>query len=128
MFIALTIALFAPLSVYSQADFVVFGVRTDFPMGDTQNTRKDFYVSIGTNQGVKPGTMLDAFRIITAPDEMNSNKARNITFPIAQLKVIHAQPNTSVARLIKVMPENTTPIGHYQGVMIGDVVSVTTKK
>jgi hypothetical protein len=85
------------------------------------------YVNIGTNQGVKTGTILDASRVITTVDELNQKTGRNIAFKIAKLKVIHAETDLAVARVMQMLPPDSTPLGSYTNVMVGDEVDVGKK-
>lgn len=120
------LALFLPLSAES-SNYAVFGIKTDFPMADGQTAYRDVYVSMGTNQGIKPGSQLDVFRVMTAMDDLNQRSGRNLSFKIAKLKVIHAESDIAVARVIQFLPPEATPIGTYTNVMVGDAVDVSTK-
>lgn len=106
---------------------VVFSVKSDFPMTDGQPLFRDVYVSLGTNQGVKTGSQLDVSRVMTTTDEINQKTGRNISFKIARLKVIHAESDMAVARVVRFNAPETTPIGTYTNVMVGDQVEVSPK-
>jgi len=109
------------------ANHQVFGVRTDFPMNDDQQQFRDVYVNMGTDQGIKVGSRLDAFRVLTTVDEINQRTGRNISFRIAKLKVIHAEGDVAVARVVEMLKPESTPIGNYTNVMVGDIVEVGKK-
>ena len=96
-------------------------------MADNQTLFKDIYVNMGTNQGIKIGSKLDAYRTISTVDELNQRNASNIHFKIAKLKVIHADATTSVARIIEMLSPQETPIANYSTVMVGDSVDVSRK-
>jgi len=108
-------------------EYKVFGIRTDFPMTEGQPSYRDVYVSMGTNQGIKTGSSLDAFRVVTTVDEINQRTGRNISFRIAKLKVIHSETDLSVARVVEMLPPSSTPIGSFTNVMVGDEVEVAKK-
>ena len=108
-------------------EYKVFGIRTDFPMADDQPLFRDVYVNMGTNQGIKTGSSLDAFRVITTVDELNQRTGRNISFKIAKLKVIHAETDLAVARVTQFLPPDATPVGSFTNVMVGDEVEVSKK-
>lgn len=120
-----TILLLTPLTASAQGQ--VFGVRTDFPNTDGEKIYRDVYVSLGTSQGIKPGTVLDAYRTITTVDQISQKVGRNLTFKIAQLRVIHADSDVAVARVTKMQPAENTPAGGYSTVMVGDRVEVAAK-
>lgn len=107
--------------------FKVFGVRTDFPMADGQVSFRDVYVNIGTNQGVKNGSTLEAYRVVTTVDEINQTSGRNISFKIAKLKVIHSEPELAVARVVQMLPPESTPLSSYTNIMVGDEIEVAKK-
>ena len=108
-------------------DYKVFGIRTDFPMADGQTLFRDVYVNMGTNQGIKDGSVLDAYRVVTTVDELNQKTGRNFSFKIAKLKVIHAESDLAVARVTQFLPPESTPIGSFTNVMVGDEVEVGKK-
>jgi hypothetical protein len=111
----------------AEANYRVYGIRTDFPMQDDQHVLKDFYITMGSSQGVKVGTQLDVYRSVPTSDEMNQKNAQNITFKIAHLKVIHVENSVAVARLLDMTPSKDTPNGIYANVMVGDAVEVSRK-
>ncbi len=118
------------LSVTASAEtgqYTVYGVRNDFPMTETQSLFKDFYINMGTSQGIKIGSKLDAYRTMPTVDEMNNKSSNNISFKIAKMKVIHADVNNAVVRIIEMLPPSEVPIGSYPTVMIGDSVDVSRK-
>ena len=114
-------------SITLAGEHKVLGIRTDFPMADGQPLFRDVYVNMGTNQGVKAGSTLDAYRVITTVDEINQKMGRNISFKIAKLKVIHAESDLAVARVTQFLPPESTPIGSYTNVMVGDEVEIGKK-
>jgi hypothetical protein len=109
------------------ASHQVFGIRTDFPMSDGQEIFRDVYVNMGTDQGIKVGSLLEASRVVTTVDEINQRTGRNISFPIAKLKVIHAEGNVAVARVVEMTKPELTPNGTYTNVMVGDQVDLGKK-
>jgi len=117
------------LTAANATPFVVYGMRTDFPMSnDNKYPEKDFYVNLGLAQGIKIGSSLEVFRIVTTDDDISNRKMDNITFRIAKLKIIHAEENISVARLVEMNSKEETPYGIYNTIMIGDLVEVSSKK
>jgi len=107
--------------------YKVFGIRTDFPMGDGQTLFRDVYVNMGSNQGIKNGSTLDAYRVVTTVDELNQKTGRNISFKIAKLKVIHTETDLAIARVTQFLPPDMTPIGGFTNVIVGDEVDIAKK-
>jgi hypothetical protein len=108
-------------------EYKVFGIKTDFPMADGQPLFRDVYVNLGTSQGIKAGSTLDAYRVVTTVDELNQKTGKNISFKIAKLKVIHAETDLAVARVTSFLPPDATPVGSFTNVMVGDDVEVAKK-
>lgn len=119
-------AMVNPLHV-AGANYTVYGIKNDFPMADNQTLFKDIYINMGTNQGIKPGSTLDAYRTMSTVDELNQKNAQSISFKIARLKVIHSDASVSVARIIEMLPPQVTPVGGYPTVMVGDSVDISRK-
>jgi len=109
------------------ANHQVFGIRTDFTMADGETQYRDVYVNMGTDQGIKIGSQLDAYRVISTVDEINQRTGKNISFRIARLKVIHAEGDLAVARVLQMLPADSTPLGSFTNVMVGDRVEVGKK-
>src|SRR5579885_154304 len=105
------------------ADYVVYSVYRALDMGyEGEKTEKDFYVNMGTAQGVHPGTVLKAYRRMSTYDLMSEKLYRDVSFPIAKLKVIHAEQNAAIARLDQMLPD--TPAYSPKAVMVGDLVEI----
>lgn len=115
-----------PMS-HAAPEHIVFGMKTEIAMSTTDKPRKDYYMNIGTNQGVKQGTVLDVFRTVTTTDDINNRSAANIVFKVAKVKVIHAENEISVGRIAEILPPVDVPIGAFPTVVVGDRVSVATK-
>lgn len=115
------------ISLLAQAEYQVFGVKSDFALNADALPQRDVYVNIGTSQGIKQGSTLEVYRSVTTVDQINQRTGRNIQFKIAKLKVIHAEADVAVARLQEFMPASQTPNGVYTNVMVGDRVEVGKK-
>ncbi len=122
----LILLFFTIYSAYAE-DFQVYGIHTDFPMADGETVFKDFYVNIGTNQGVKRGSTLLVFRDLTTVDNLAQKSSFKLRFPVARLKVIHSEGSAAVARLMEMLPAKDTPMSGYTNVMVGDAVELTRK-
>lgn len=108
------------------ADFVVYGVHKDIDYGNPGEVpQKDYYVNLGSSQGARVGSVLEVLRHAPTYDLLTQKLYKEITFPIARLKVIHAENGAAVARLEKMLPFDKTPIGAPQAVMVGDLVRLS---
>lgn len=107
------------------ADYVIYSVYKELDLGNPGETpQKDFYVNMGTAQGIHEGTSLKVFRRVSTYDLMSEKLYRDVSFPIARIKVIHAESNAAIARLEKMLPDATTPAYSPHAVMVGDLVEV----
>jgi hypothetical protein len=106
------------------ADYVIYEVYKELDLGNVGEVpQKDFYVNMGTAQGVHPGTALKVYRRMSTYDLMSEKLYRDVSFPIARLKVIHAENNAAICRLEKMIPESPAYSPH--AVMVGDLVEIT---
>jgi hypothetical protein len=107
----------------SAADFVVYSVYKSLDMGNPGEVpQKDFYVNMGSAQGLHDGAQLDVLRRIATYDLLNEKLYKDVTFPIAKIKVIHVEENAAICRLEKILPPEKTPAVASHSVMVGDVV------
>ncbi len=120
------LALF-PMESLHAGEFKVYGVKTEFPMEDGQALFKDVYVSMGTNQGIKAGSQLVAYRMVTTTDDLSQKSSTQLNFPVAKLRVIHAEATAAVARVTEIFPPSVTPLSAYTNVMVGDAVELAKK-
>lgn len=102
---------------------VVYSVYQSVPLGyENEMPRKDFYLNIGTTQGVRVGSEVEVIRKVATYDLVGKKLYKEITFPIGTLRVIHVEDQVSIARLDKMNPAEATPIQNPQAVMVGDYV------
>lgn len=125
---ALLIAYSIVLTAHAEGNYIIFGVRNEFPMSDGEVTYKDVYVNIGSSQGVKVGTSLDVYRSQPTADELNQKHLDNVQFRIAKIKVIHAEPNVAIARVTELNSSaKGMPVALVPSVMVGDQVEISRK-
>ncbi len=121
----LALLLVALPSVVDAGDYFVYSIYKAIDMGSPGEVApKDFYVNMGSGQGLQAGSTLEVLRK-TATYDLNSQKLyKDVVFPIARLKVIHVEDNASIARLEKILPPETTPVISPRAVMVGDQVRI----
>lgn len=126
---AIILFFFFTHSIAMAIDRVIFSVSKDIPMGfDNEIIRTNYYVNIGTNQGVKNGTLLDVFRIISKQNPYDNKKRVNYKVKIGELKVLHSEENAAIAMIENKSATINDPILEVEGFMIGDNVSVNVEK
>ncbi len=119
-----TLALLAALSQRAAADdFVIYSVQRAMDFGNVGETpQKDYYINMGSLQGIRKGTVLEVLRREPTFDVRNEKLYKDVTFPFARLKVIHVESNAAIARLEKMIPVDQAPTIIPPAIMMGDLV------
>lgn len=91
---------------------------------DNEVVRKNYYVNMGSGQGIKKDSVLDVFRIISVQNPYDNKKRVNYKVKIGELKVVHSSDEASIATVNSYEKEDTTPIFELPQFMIGDHVSI----
>lgn len=109
-------------------DYVIYSIAQDIPMGNKDEVlRKNFYVDMGKNQGVKKGSLLDVYRMVSVLDPYENKKRFSHRIKIGEVKVLHAEETSSIGVLNKLEEEEETPVFEIGKLMIGDIVTVKVK-
>lgn len=105
--------------------FVIFSMAQDLPMGvEGEVVRKNYYINMGTGQGIRKDSVVDVFRIISVQNPYDAKSRVNYKVKIGELKIIHSMDNASIAMVNEYEKENT-PIFEIPQFMIGDHVAVS---
>ncbi|WPU65562.1 hypothetical protein [Peredibacter starrii] len=105
--------------------FVIFSMAQDLPMGvENEVVRKNYYINMGTGQGIRKDSVVDVFRIISVQNPYDAKSRVNYKVKIGELKIIHSMDNASIAMVNEYEKENT-PIFEIPQFMIGDHVAVS---
>jgi len=83
---------------------------------------KDFFINVGSSQGIKTGTVLEVSRKMPTYDLLGEKLYKEIIFPIGTIKVIHVEQGVAIARLDKMLPSDKTPAFAPRAIMVGDLV------
>lgn len=109
-------------------DYVIYSINQDIPMGHEKEVlRKNYYIDMGKNQGIKKGSILDVYRVVSVLDPYESKKRFNHKIKIGEVKVLHAEDASSIGVLNKLESEEETPVFEIGKLMIGDIVSAHVK-
>lgn len=90
-----------------------------------QVIKKNFYVNIGSSQGVKKGTVLDVFRVVSILNPYDNRKRINHKVKIGELKVLHANEEGAITTQLA-MEEKDMPVLDLDQFIVGDHVAVNT--
>jgi hypothetical protein len=118
------VALFPTISQANE--FVIYGVHRALDLGNPgESPQKDFYVNLGSDQGVRIGASLEVLRRTSTYDLNTQKLYKDMLYPIGKLKVIHVESNAAIARLEQFLPADKTPILAPKAFMIGDLVQLS---
>ena len=107
-------------------DYIIYSIAQDIPMGhEDEVIQKNYYVNMGTKQGLQQGTVLDVFRIISRLDPYETKKRYNYKVKIGELEVIHSEENSAITNLKDFNDSSKKGLFFdVQGLMIGDHIGV----
>jgi hypothetical protein len=104
-------------------DFIVYSIYRGVDLGNPgEPNLKDYYVNMGSNNGLKKGSSLEVVRKFSTYDLTNQKLYKDVSFPIAKLKIIHVEGSAAIARLDEMMSPDKTPVISPKAVMVGDFV------
>jgi hypothetical protein len=96
----------------------------DLPMGfENEVVRKNYYINMGSSQGVKKDAVLNVFRIISVQNPYDNKKRVNYKVKIGELKILHSSEDASIA-MVNQYEKEDTPIFELNQFMIGDHVAI----
>jgi len=109
-------------------DYIIFSIAQDLPMGfDNEVIKKNYYVNIGKQQGVEPGTQLDVFRIVSRLDPYGDKKRYNYRVKVGELEVLHSEESSAIGIIKNINTDANSPYFEISSFMIGDKVGVKVK-
>lgn len=110
----------------SEETAIVYSVFKGIDLGNpNEMLQKDYFVNLGTNQGIRVGTVLEVARKAPSYDLTTEKLYKDLIFPFARIKVIHAEKDAAIARLEKLYPQDQTPVLVPRSVIVGDLVKVS---
>ena len=125
---ALAALVAGPAGLAAEREHLVYSVYTGLNMGtDGEQTQRDFHVNIGAHEGVAKGSRLEVLRRSPTYDLVSQALYRDLTYPIAVLKVIHVEKDAAIARLEKMLPLEETPALLPPIVIVGDLVKLADR-
>ena len=113
----------APEALAQEA--VVYDVYRPVDLGGESPPKMDYFITLGAKRGVREGSIVKVLRRVPTYDQLGKKLMKDVTFPIATLKVIHAEADSAIARLDKFLPEDDTPAISPRAIMVGDPVEAS---
>lgn len=107
-------------------DHVIYSVDEEIPMGfENEVSKRNYYVNIGSGQGVQKGTILDVYRIISLSNPYDNKKRVNYKVKIGELEVLHTEDQAAIAIQKALANTPNDPLFEISNFMIGDHVMVS---
>jgi hypothetical protein len=120
--LACIIEMLAPVRALG-ADYSVYEVFRAVDLGESDRPPpKEIFVNMGSNQGVKKGSVLDVYRKVVSFDNLSEKVGGEHMIPVGRIKVIHTDEKTAIARVDRYVSLEQEPSLLPQTVMIGDLV------
>ena len=121
LFLLLTMFICQTVSARS---YVIFSMAQDLPMGfENEVVRKNYYINMGSSQGVKKNSVIDVFRIVSVQNPYDNKKRVNYKVKIGELKVLHTTDDAAIA-MVNEYEKEDVPIFELNQFMIGDHVAI----
>jgi hypothetical protein len=115
-----------PTALSSEETAIVYSVFKGIDLGNPNDiVQKDYFINLGTNQGIRIGTILEVARKSPSYDLTTEKLYKDLIFPFAQIRVIHAEKDAAIARLEKLYPSDKTPVLEPRSVIVGDMVKIS---
>jgi hypothetical protein len=112
------------LNLSAAENYTVYALNQDLPMGEKDEViNKNFFLTIGREQGVYPGATLDVFRTLFVLNGSNSMERINHRVKIGEMRVIHSENRASVAVMENLLKGEPGLVLQFKGFRIGDEVS-----
>lgn len=106
------------------ADLVIFDVRKNLPMSNSDTVYRDFYITGGSESGLSVGMILTVQRRIPLYDNYQNRSAGDLNLKVAKIKIIHVQRGLSVGRLHVEFTREGSPLLEDPFIMIGDRIDL----
>ena len=93
---------------------------------ENEKKKKNFYINIGTDQGLRPGMILNAYRNVVKMDTVESKRRYQHKVKVATLEVIHSESNSSITTSTSnnIRQQNDSFALDIEEPMVGDTVVV----
>lgn len=114
--------------VASAKDVTVFDIRRPLAMENGENPAKDYFFNAGTTAGLKKGMLITVTRRQALYDQYLNKSPGDLVVAVGQLRIIHVQPDMSVARLETLQDRANSPNVEFEAVMVGDKIDLSSAR
>lgn len=124
-----SIPVFLLISFFSNVafskEFMVYSISQEVSMGEAnEKVKKNYYINMGGDQGLRKGVLLDVYRTISRVDSYDVKQRYQYKIKIGEVKVIHVENQSSIGVLTSLRTDLETPLFEIPTVIIGDRVGV----
>lgn len=110
-------------------DYIIYSIGQEISLGNkNEKLRKNYYLNMGTKQGLRKGTILDVHRRFTRMDPYDRNNQYDYKIKVGKIKVIHSEESASIANIIEFDSDMESPLSEINSFMIGDNVNISISK
>ncbi len=106
-------------------DYIIYNIVQNVPMGiPNEIIKKNYYINMGSQQGISSGAILDVYRIISRLDPYETKKRYHYKIKVGELEIVHTENETSIAQLKNLNLSEKAPLLEIESLIIGDHVGV----
>lgn len=103
----------------------VIEVRRNIPLADDEPVYKDFYLNVGSDNGLKTNQIVTALRKFNIKDSTGTQSFGEVKIPVGQLKVLFVTNRMAIAREHnKVLSRQDYPMLEQTAIMSGDLIEL----
>lgn len=106
-------------------DYVIFDFRKTLPLNSSQPVLRDYYINMGSQQGVSVGSLVNVIRRTPVIDIYRNKTQGDLLIQIGRLRIIHVEKTMSVGRIEKEADTRQIPVVQFEKVMLGDRVELS---
>ena len=93
-------------------------------LGTSEEPQKNFYLNIGSLQGLEEGSIVEVRRKISKNNKFSNNKEHIFHVKVGLLKIIQVSENSSIAISDQEEIDDKKPFLNYSTVMLGDEITI----
>ena len=123
----LILLMFSFYAMAEKTEYRVFDLKKTLPIDEKEKIYYDYYLSLGSDQGVQPGDVINVYRRVPIVDNYSTINHNDMQIAVGQLKIIYSQPTMSIGRIIKHKRPANMPVLEFEKIMIGDRVEMGTR-
>lgn len=85
---------------------------------------KEFYIDLGTRDGVKSGDVLEVFRMLPVVNSLSGGAWHLMKVTLGEIRLNFVGESTAIGRIANDREPSSLPSVEYQSFMVGDQVEV----